>query len=313
VIVTVTPGAMIGHFLRLESAALPASISLNEAVTVATGKGINVSRTVKAFAAPTVALGCAAGWTGKRLEQLMQEEGIPFEAVEAQGENRTGIYIMDPKGTLLHEVVDERFSAGPRTEDDLLALIRRRLAGARYVACSGRIPPGFSQGFFKKLVDLCRDANVPCLIDARGPALRWALGSRPFMIKPNEQELADFAGETPPSDLEALPDYCRARFDIGGAGPENVLLSLGPRGAILITSREAWHVCVDEQVTGNPIGCGDTLVGGTLAALLSGSELVEAVRRGVAAATSNLATDSPGAVPLDLYRSYLERTRVRIL
>ena len=81
----------------------------------------------------------------------------------------------------------------------------------------------------------------------------------------------------------------------------------------MITPHEAWHISVGAAVTGNAIGCGDTLVGGTLAALVEGHTLLEGVRRGVAAATSNLACDSPGAVPLDLYRTYLERTRVERL
>lgn len=308
-ILTVTPGTMVGHFLRLSTATPGKSISLNNAVTVATGKGINVSRTARAFGAPTLALGCVAGFAGQHFTRLLRDEGLPFEGVAAEGETRTGIYVMNPAGALLQEIVDERFKAGPDTEEDLLALIRRRLPRARFVVCSGRVPVGFSPDFFANLIKASERENVPCLIDARGPLLRSLLGSRPFMIKPNEQELADFAGETPPHDLKDLAEYSRVRLDVGRDGPENVLLSLGPRGVILITPREAWHVSVGQEATGNAIGCGDTLVGATLAALVGGETLLESVQRGVAAATSNLATDSPGAVPLDRYRSYLPMTR----
>lgn len=312
-IITITPGSMVGHFLRVTSHSLPSSISLNQAVTVATGKAINVSRAATAFGAPTLALGCHAGFAGRHFVELLRDEGIPYEGVEAQGETRTGIYIMAPDGTLLQEITDERFSAGPDTEERLLDLIKRRISGARFVVCSGRIPPGFSASFFDALTEASRREGARCVIDARGPLLKRVLHNRPFMIKPNEQELADFAGEPLPDDLAALAAFCRNRFDVCGEGPENVLLSLGPRGAILITPAEAWHVSVGEAVTGNAIGCGDTLVGGALSSLMHGHTLIEAVRRGVAAATSNLASDSPGAVLLDLFHTYLERTRAERL
>ena len=309
-IVTVTPGSMVGHFLRLPSSSLPAAVSLDKAVTVATGKGTNVSRTVRDFGVPTLALGCIGGFTGRRFVKLLEDEGIPFHGVEADGETRTGIFIMAPDGTLIQEIADERFCAGPETEENLLALVRTNLSGARFAVCAGKLLPGFSDEFLPKLIRACQRAGVRCLIDARGPFLKRVLHDRPFMIKPNEQELSDFAGEPLPHDPGALAAYCRERFDVCGRGPEHVLLSLGPRGVVLVTPGEAWHVGVGQAVAGNAIGCGDTLVGGVLSSLVEGYALVEAVRRGVAAATANLASDVPGAVPHDLFRAYLERTRV---
>jgi fructose-1-phosphate kinase PfkB-like protein len=88
-------------------------------------------------------------------------------------------------------------------------------------------------------------------------------------------------------------------------GAQNVVISMGKAGALLNTSEGTWLTRSPKIQEKNPIGAGDSMVGGLVWALTQGIALKEALGWGVAsgAATASLPGTEVGSRPLieDLY------------
>ena len=121
------------------------------------------------------------------------------------------------------------------------------------------------------------------VLDIRGPELEEVLNLKPFVVKPNREELArtvarDLSTE---EDLVSAMDQIRQRgaewvVVSQGAGP---LLALGPEGLMQVDPPRV-EVC-------NPIGCGDCLAAGIAAAIDRRYSMRDAIQIGVQAAAEN--------------------------
>jgi fructose-1-phosphate kinase PfkB-like protein len=83
-------------------------------------------------------------------------------------------------------------------------------------------------------------------------------------------------------------------------GAQNVVISMGKAGALLQTAEETWLTHSPKIQEKNPIGAGDSMVGGLVWALSRGISLKEALGWGVAsgAATASLSGTEVGTRPL---------------
>lgn len=115
------------------------------------------------------------------------------------------------------------------------------------------------------------------------------------ILTPNQGELAllvaAVAGET--GEPERAARSLLERGDQGDGVREAVLVTLGAAGAILVTADGAVRVPAPVVEAVDTVGAGDTLNGALAAGLAGGLGLLDAARRGVAAAS--LAVTRPGA------------------
>src|SRR5260370_25119121 len=132
-------------------------------------------------------------------------------------------------------------------------------------------------------VDVASAAGVPVMLDpAPAQLLSPKLLGRIDWFTPNETEATFFSGRQVPDDsgIRIFAEHLLA------LGPRNILLKLGARGAYLATSsglRE--HVSAPPVRPLHSTAAGDALHGALATALVQGSDPLEAVRFGVAAAS----------------------------
>jgi len=81
------------------------------------------------------------------------------------------------------------------------------------------------------------------------------------------------------------------------SGIDNVIVSLGKDGAMLINNLGAWQAASPQIEERNPIGAGDSMVGGLVWGLSEGLTVPEALRWGIAcgAATASLSGTAVGS------------------
>jgi 6-phosphofructokinase 2 len=92
-------------------------------------------------------------------------------------------------------------------------------------------------------------------------------------------------------ELEAVHNAAKQIITAGGA--EIVVVSLGPQGAVLVTSDFYEHISAPNVVKKSTVGAGDSMVGGMVWALSMNMSLKDVIRWGVAcgsAATMNEGT-----------------------
>ncbi len=111
-----------------------------------------------------------------------------------------------------------------------------------------------------------------------------------FLLKPNIGELEALVGA---KDLQIDDVDDAARMLIGDGKCEVVIVSMGPKGAILVTKDLCEHVPAPPVQKRSTVGAGDSMVAGMTWALTQGLTYSEMIRWGVAcgsAATMNEGT-----------------------
>ena len=117
-----------------------------------------------------------------------------------------------------------------------------------------------------------------------------------FLVKPNVAEAQALTGlpMTTPAEI-AL-----AAAQIRKLGPQHIVVSMGKTGALLQTAEDTWLANSPKIKEKNPIGAGDSMVGGLVWALTKGMSLKESLGWGIAcgAATASLSGTEVGSRPL---------------
>lgn len=242
------------------------------------GKGFNVSRMLAALGAASTAVAFAGGRAGELLQDGLGSLGIPSEFVWVPGETRTNVSII----TVAHDRYIKVNEPGPTIgREDQRAMIDRVQALARpgdWWVLAGSLPPGLPADFYAALIEILQAAHAKTLLDTSGAALAQGCPARPFFLKPNAVELAALTGL--PVDTPA--QIAAAATAAHVLGPEHVVVSLGKMGALFAEAGRYWLASPPAISEANPIGAGDSMVGGLVWALSQGESLPEAMRWGLA-------------------------------
>jgi 6-phosphofructokinase 2 len=268
------------------------------------GGGVNVARGIQRCGGDVQALLTVGGATGAMLNELLQREGLPFEAVPIAEATREGFAVQAKRPAGLYRIT----LPGPRMSAEegaaCLQAIERQPPGLWVV--SGSLPPGLDSGFYARIARTAQERGARVVLDTSGAALRAALEEGVYLVKPNHNELRELTGKAAETDAERLE---QARSIVQHGGAEVVVLSLAEAGALLVTADQHLWVrppAVDEV---SAIGAGDSFVALLTLKLAQGRPLHQAVRYGVAAGTAAVLT--PGTElfrPDDVERLYQQVT-----
>lgn len=246
------------------------------------GKGINVSLVLQNLGLPSVALGFTAGFSGTEIERLLQEAGCrcDFIAVKA-GYSRINTKIISGAETALN-------GQGPQlSEAELAALFNklRRLTQDDVLVLAGSIPASLPDNIYEQILELLQPVGTRVVVDATGDLLLKVLKYRPFLIKPNHEELGEFFGRGP---LLTEEEILAAAQKLQQQGARNVLVSRGANGALLLDENGKLHKQASPKGTlVNSVGAGDSMVAGFLAGYLQTQDYDAALRLGVAAGSAS--------------------------
>ena len=247
----------------------------------ANGKGVNVSLIQKMLGVDTTALGFRAGFTGNYIEDYLQEKEISTDFIEVPGMTRINVFTQVNQTKEEYKLVNQ----GPEIPQEKVEVFLdqiRNLQAEDYLCISGSLPRGIESTILVDISRICQERDVHLIIDSSYKEIMDCLPYHPFLLKPNEEELASWFGEIIDSE-EAYLFYGQQLIK---AGAQNVLLSLGSGGAIFFSQTKI--------IRGNsPIGkvvntacAGDTLLGTFLAGYLTEQPLEETLRKSLAAGSS---------------------------
>ena len=111
----------------------------------------------------------------------------------------------------------------------------------------------------------------------------------PDLIKPNSVELGQLCGADGKA-LETAADHGDFNTVVSAArrlhGIENVLVTLGGAGALLVTEHDAWHARFEPVEVRSTVGAGDSSLAGFLLAHTRGNQPETCLRTAVAWGTA---------------------------
>ena len=301
-ITTVTLNASIDKAYVMQEAIENGTVMrVKEVRNTAGGKGLNVAKIAVICGAEVLATGFAGGFNGRYLESLAAESHVATRFCHVEGETRSCINILDPKyGST--EYLEPGFSV---KEEDLARFLTEFpgvIGKSTVVTMSGSAPVGIPSDIYRRMTELAEEAGAKVILDTSGDYLKEGLQGRPFMIKPNEDEIEALLGiraEDPEAVFRAASEL-RVKYGIPW-----VVISLGGNGAVLSCDEGVFHGLPPKLDPVNTVGCGDSMVGAFAVALERALSPREALRYAVAvsaaAAMSPLTGDYDPAVFEEIY------------
>jgi len=263
------------------------------------GGGVNVARVLHRLGSDCKALCLVGGPSGQMLLQLLAQEGVNCLPVPISGHTRESFTVRE-----LGSGQEYRFVLpGPQVQASEVASTLDTLGqqGApRYLVASGSLPPGMPTHFYAELAAVARTWGARLVVDGSGPALGAALAHGVYMAKPSLREMRELTDQ-PLTSLHAVRDAARQWVADGRA--EVVAVSLGDKGAVLVSAHEALFAPALAVQVVSAVGAGDSFVAGMVWALSEGQTVGRAFALGVAAGSAALSSSGTGlCAPDDVHR-----------
>ncbi|MET3943108.1 1-phosphofructokinase [Paenibacillus sp. PvP094] len=282
-IYTITLNPSIDYIVEVDDLKLGGLNRMNRDLKLPGGKGINVSRVLNQLGAGNTAIGFLGGFTGRFINDKLQEDQIQTDFVTIADDTRINI-------KLKHGDETEINGLGPAIREEEAAQLLQKLSSLQtgdIVVLSGSIPPSLGTDFYDRLIQVCKQTGAEFVIDTTGPALMEALVHKPLLVKPNHHELAELFGVNIET-REELVLYGRKLLE---AGAKQVLISMAGDGALFITGSDVYHASVPKGMVKNSVGAGDSMIGGFVGTYVLNGDILEAFRTGVASGSATAFSD----------------------
>ncbi|KUK45125.1 MAG: 1-phosphofructokinase [Methanothrix sp.] len=245
------------------------------------GKGIDVSKVLTALGVENQALGFIAGFAGRQLEAQLIRDGTSCGFIPVSGETRINIVIHEMntgKQIILN-------SSGPEVKPFELIEINdvvKRLEDPEFISIGGSLPPGAHPEIYRKIIETGRLRGARVVLDVDREALKIGIQGKPDIIKPNIHELSTLVGRR----LEKRDEILDAAHEINRKGVRIVLVSMGPRGILLVSDGKNYQAVPPKVEVVNTIGAGDSSVAGFIYGQVSGMDLKKSLIYATAAGTA---------------------------
>ncbi len=246
------------------------------------GKGINVSIVLHNLGMSSTALGFIAGFTGQEIRRKLQGLGVTDDFIELpDGHSRINMKICSHEETELNgmgPIIDEASLLKLYTQLD-------RLVTRDVLVLAGSIPASLPDNIYQDIMKRVEAKGVMTIVDARKDLLENVLELRPFLIKPNNFELAELFGLEELWDKQEVLRYAK---ELQERGARNVLVSMAGAGAVLAAEDgSTYESPAPDGTVINSVGAGDSMVAGFLYGLLTTESFEQAFYTGLACGSAS--------------------------
>ena len=287
-IYSVTLNPSIDFIVRVKDFQLGETNRAYEDNFFAGGKGIMVSKLLKNVKTDCVNLGFLGGFTGTFIEQNLKKLNILSDFVTVNENTRVNV-------KLKTETETEINCQGPKiseTEKEEFLDKIRKIKSDDFVILSGSVPSNLGNDFYITIIEILNKNGVKFTLDSSGETFSKSLKYKPFLIKPNKDELKEYARREFKNNQEIV-NYVRENL-VDKA--EHVIISLGGEGALYIDKKFslfAYPLRVKENVV-NTVGAGDSVVAGFVNYMLKHNDVERAFRFAVACGTATSFSEDIG-------------------
>lgn len=188
-----------------------------------------------------------------------------------------------------------------------LEAFEAELDNYKIFAMSGSLPKGLEDEIYSDLIERANAKGKKVILDASGAALMKNLKSQPFLIKPNEDELAALT-EVELDSEESIKEAAQVLLD---KGARNIAISLGGDGMYFFGEEGNFKVDIPKIKVQNTVGSGDSSVAGFAYAFSKGCGIEDALKYANACGMSNASQLGTGEIDPEQVEELLEQIKVR--
>ena len=244
------------------------------------GKGVNVSFILKKLGIDSVATGIGGGFTLDYVISGLTAKGIKTNFLKVKEPTRVNVFtdVLD-EGTEYKQVNPGPVVSSDK-QDQFLDYLESTVTKDDMVVVSGSFSRGIKPNFLVQLAQLVQKQGAKFVIDSSYLEVIDTLKYRPFLLKPNNDELAAFFNYEGEMTATKTVELAQKLIKLGC---QNVLVSLGADGAAFINERHILFANAPQIQVVNSACAGDTMLGTFIAFLEKNKPVSAALKMAVAA------------------------------
>lgn len=241
----VVPGFAVGKVNRIQSMRLDAG-----------GKGINVSKTLRALGQGSVACGILGGANGAFIRESLEKAGIECDFESVAENTRTNLKMIDPENRSNTDINEAGAPASAETLARVLERVEARLTQGDLVVLAGKAPQGAPDTLFADWTRRLHAKGAKVYLDADGALMAEGVKASPELIKPNDEELARLMGR----DLATVEEMARAALELTARGVGTAVVSMGGAGALFVRGGAVLRGRGLKVPVQSTVGAGDSMM-----------------------------------------------------
>lgn len=238
------------------------------------GKGINISRALTYNGVKNTAIVVLGEENCADFEDSLAADNITYISIKRSGRIRENLTVHTESGET--RISFEGFSVN----NSVLAEIAEKICAdsETVVTFTGSVPKGVDMTEIKRFLTFLKSAGARIVIDSRSFTLPDLKDVKPWLIKPNSEEIAEYSGK----NVEDFSDCLEFAQEMNREGIDNVMISLGDKGALLVNQYTVATAIPPRINVLSTIGAGDSTIAGFIASCAEGKSPEECLRTGVA-------------------------------
>ena len=295
-VITVTLNPAVDKTMIVPGFSVDCVNRVRQIIIDAGGKGINVSKSVQALGGETCCLGILGGDTGRFILAELDRMGLPSDMVMTESATRTNIKVVDLEGKTNTDINEP----GPAVTQEFIKAVEEKLyARAKpgdTVVFAGKVPPGTPEDLAARWTADLGKRGVRICLDTVGLPMELAMREKPFLIKPNAEELQMLLGR----ELRTVQQIVDAAREVNAMGVGLVAVSMGAEGAVFVSADKAIRTRSPKVAVVSTVGAGDAMMA-ALAHYSEAADPLELLARkatAVASATVTVEGSRPASLPL---------------
>lgn len=265
------------------------------------GKGSNVARVAHQLGEKVCITGMIGGSTGKQIEEEIISQGVESGFSYIQQESRICINVTDEKNNTSTEILEPGPIVTAKESKLFLNRYQELLEECKVVTASGSLPEGVPVDMYATLIRMAREKGIPFILDTSGDYLKEGIKAKPYMIKPNMDELTGLLNRKP----KGMNDCIEAVRFLQSQGIQLPVVSLGKRGCIAALEDGIYHYTTPNIEVVNTVGSGDSFVAGCAVGLSRSLSPSDIIRLGMACGTANTQFFKTGWVTSEMVDHFL--------
>ena len=275
-VVTLTLNPSLDRMLYTNSLEFGTVIRAGKVYQDVGGKGLNVSKALSQLGVDNTAICVLGGDHGNKVNLMLEKDKVNSKILWIEGETRinTAVFCGD------QSIKINESGPTPTVQEmqDLQTGIYKEIQPNQIWVLSGTLLPAMSSDFYITLSHQITKLGSKAIFDTSGKSLRAVIESKPFLIKPNQEEAEEVLNI-------AIVDISTARkavLMLLDKGVQNVALSMGEKGLVFGNSEGIIHFDIPTGIVAKKtIGAGDGLLAGLIYGLVNKFPLSELGKWGV--------------------------------
>ncbi len=279
---------------------------LENVVYTPNGKGLNISYVLNHFNLSSKILGFFGGFTGNYIVEETQKKDIDIIPFWVDETTRINIFLNESGKE--SKLLNKGAFVSESQQNELLDFIKNS-SDMEYLAISGSLPPGIDEMYYDEILTICEQNQVKVILDISSTRLKHLLKFRPFLIKPNDEELKSIFN-IHINDEDDIIDALQMLYE---KGAQNILFTLGENGSYFYDGLNLYYASAHQVELVSSACAGDTALASFLSIWLDNSTNIELALKRAAAAGANVAeSDGIGdLVKVDEYMNYIKVRKIR--